>query len=125
MASYSVLNKFCASSFLYPEMFGTSFDVDINKRRENYERGLKTGEECTKVWVSANGTWGGDTKNGGIITSYEGIGYHAYTADFWRGILNSGVPVYIFRFDENYRIRKYKLNREGGLFGPTAELLEV
>ena len=47
--------------------------------------------------ISENGVWGAQLKDGSHLSSYEVLGYHACTADLLRGLLDSGVPIRVYR----------------------------
>jgi len=59
----------------------------------NYDRGLKTGNEMKEVTIALNNVWGGRSKDGGHVSSYEKIGHHAGSVEFLDGVLASGYPV--------------------------------
>lgn len=47
--------------------------------------------------INANGTWGAEMTDGGILSTYETIGYHSGTAALLRAILDTGKPVIVYR----------------------------
>jgi len=100
MRPYSELNALAPTEFLNWEQFGTAFDAmesNVARQDDKYQKGLEVGQRSTYVFISGNGTWGARGRDGSQTTSYEGIGYHAGTAHFWRGVLDSGVPICIYR----------------------------
>ncbi len=99
---YKELNAMPPESFLNPSLFITDYDT-INPKRadEQYASGLETGRRCKAIIICANGTWSADTNDGGWITSYEGIGYHAHTASLLRGFIDSGTKIVVYRDDGN------------------------
>lgn len=99
MASYTDLNARPASDFLNPELFRTGFDTDADKREDRYQKELARCRDYTIFHIGANGTWSATTKDGGSVSSYEGIGYHAYTADLLRAVLDSDCPFIVHRDD--------------------------
>jgi hypothetical protein len=104
MKSYSVLNNLPAMAFLVPDDFRTDFDAlkcNLDKREEKYQKGLALGLASLYVSIACNSTWGASGKDGSSTHSYEGIGYHANTADFLRGIIDSGVPIVVYRGTES------------------------
>lgn len=104
---YATLNALPAEAFLDPSRFVTDFDARNQARDgygdKQYAEGLKVSREAREVFISANGTWGADLKPtlpgslGASLTSYEGIGYHANTADLLRGFLAGPAPIKVYR----------------------------
>lgn len=100
---YSQIEKLPAESYLNPELFRTEWDtLPANTGKgysdQQYQTGLLVGRESEYVTISARGTWGAVGKRGSVTTSYEGIGYHACTADLLRGFLDSGVSIIVYRY---------------------------
>ena len=96
---YDVLNAMPADAFLNPDNFRTGFDTPA-LASEQYEKGKKIGTEYKEVHISASSTWGANKPNT-ALSSYEGIGYHAGTADLLKGFLDSGVAIFVHRWDGN------------------------
>jgi len=97
---YSELEALAPEKYLDWEFFVTDFDaMPVNRARaqEAYEKGLETGRENEVVFVTGRGTWGAKRPDC-QTTSYEGIGYHANTAHFWHGVLDSGCRVEVYRY---------------------------
>lgn len=59
-------------------------------------RGLETGKGLKYATIALNGVWGGVSKSGGSVSSYEKIGYHAGTIDFLLGLFDSGCPIFVY-----------------------------
>lgn len=106
MKPYAILNRMPAEAFLNPDNFITGFDTkpisgSTATRKiyaENqYQKGRDIGKSAIEAGVSASGTWWAKTKEGAFISSHEGIGYHANTADLWRGFLDSECRIVIHR----------------------------
>jgi hypothetical protein len=100
MISYSILNAMEPGAFLNPVNFGMAI-VELEPAgyaKEQYEKGLKIGAESLSVSIACNSTWGARGKNGGVTSSYEGIGYHAATGWLLKGFIDSGVPIVVYRF---------------------------
>lgn len=105
---YATLNAMPAEAFLKPENFVTPYDA-ANQAREGYgdkqyAEGLRVSREAVCVFINASGTWGATTKarpgcGQGSLQAYEGIGYHANTADLLRGFLAGPAPVIVYRKD--------------------------
>ena len=74
--------------------FDNCFPVDSDA---NFARGVDVADEMESVTIAVNNVWGGTSKNGGSVTSYEKIGYHAGSIDFIKGVLSTGCPVKVFR----------------------------
>ncbi len=101
-----------AESFLDASTLRNSFDgfaSNVARADQRYRDGLKVGAEANEVHVSINDVWGADCKNGGALSSYERLGYHAGTADFWRGVLDSGCAICVYRVDGNNKIVGHNL----------------
>lgn len=76
----------------------------------DFDRGVKVGNEATKVTIALNNTWGAKLKNGGSATSYEKIGYHAGSVDFLDGVLSTGVPVVQF-IEVDGKLASYEIKK--------------
>lgn len=101
MQTYQQLNSRPASDFLNPDNFVTTYDkLNDAYRITQYEKGLAARKEYKSIFIGANGTWGAHTHTGGLVTSYEGIGYHANTADLLRGFLDSDIKIVVYRNSE-------------------------
>jgi hypothetical protein len=96
---YQTLNALSPEEFLTPEKFQTEYDRTPAGREAAYKEGLRISGLATEVYVNYMGTWGAHLATGGLLSSYEGIGYHAYTADLLRGFLDGPAPVAIYRYD--------------------------
>lgn len=96
---YAHLRALPPAAYLRPENFITEWpaDKDPAKCERRYQEGLALGPRVRCFNVCANGTWSADMLDGGYMSSYEGIGYHACSAAFLRGILDSGAAVRIYR----------------------------
>jgi len=101
---YSLLTGLSPECFKHPRMFITAFDTP-ERDAVQYKKGLETGKNSEYVTIARNGTWTARTNNGGVVTSYEGIGYHASTAALLRGFLDSGTEVYVSRENGETRIQ--------------------
>lgn len=95
------------TDYLNADNFATPFDAQhIGKYdKEQYETGLKYGRDSHYVFISYNGTWGASMKDGGQLTTYEKIGYHACTKDLWKGILDSGTPIRVYHDGSMHVVR--------------------
>lgn len=82
--------------------YRSPFDPENKIRKKRYEEGLQTAEEYEYVTIAINGVWGGRKKDGASVGSYEKLGFHACTADFLQGILESGVQVIDYRVKNGY-----------------------
>lgn len=98
---YSVLEKLPAEAYLNPENFYTDWDAMHSPARhaEKMQEGYNVGKSALTVSFDHRGVWGATLRNGGCVTSYEGIGYHALTSDFLAGILASKCRVVVYRRD--------------------------
>jgi hypothetical protein len=64
---------------------------------KQYQHGLDIGRNASSVHIAVNSTWSARMKDGASLSSYEGIGYHACTADLLRGFIDSGVRIVVHR----------------------------
>lgn len=70
----------------------------------HYERGQRTASECVYITISVNNVWGGRTKDGGALYSYEKIGYHSGSVEFLRGAYEAKAEIRVYR-TEDYKDR--------------------
>lgn len=68
-----------------------------DQANDAYSRGRADGPTFLEVTIAVNNVWGADCRDGGTLSSYERIGYHAGSVDFIRGVLDSGCPVRVYR----------------------------
>lgn len=97
---YKTIQALPAEAYLKPETFRTDWDsmpANVAEREERYRDGLKVSRDSERVVISARGTWSAALKNGGSLLSYEGIGYHANTEAFLRGLLDGPAPLFVVR----------------------------
>jgi len=94
----SLLNTLDPMCFRYPRMFQADHDTELGNQKQ-YERGLEVGRESEYVTICKDGTWSARSLEGVITTSYERIGYHSGTAALLQGFLDSGVEMYVDRYD--------------------------
>ena len=73
----------------------------------DFERGQKTGAEMSVVTIAINNVWGGRTKTGGHVSSYEKIGYHAGSVEFIQGVLDAGCKIVKYFVDPDNKIREH------------------
>lgn len=93
---YDTLNAMAPETFLKPENFVTTWDR-ADYGNEQFASGLKTSREAKTIYINASGTWGADMLSGAALSAYEGIGYHANTADLLRGFLAGPAPIVVYR----------------------------
>jgi len=114
--SYKELIQVPAADYLEPERFRTEWESMFpfeNRHREQYKYGLKVGSEADVVFIGYSSIWSAKLKSGVHLQSFEGIGYHAFTADLLRGFLDSGVKIVIHRLisspDGSNRMESFEL----------------
>jgi len=95
---YRELNVLPPAAFLEPADFATSYDHQPDYAARQHALGVLTSLQAVSVSISCSGTWGATLSNG-VVTSSEGIGYHAHTADLLRGFLDGPAPVIVHRWD--------------------------
>jgi hypothetical protein len=90
------MTHYTADDFRNPSNFRTEYDSAAGGA-EAYAKGRRIGAKAQEVTIAINDTWGATSDNGGHITSYQRIGYHADTAELLRGILDSGCKLAVYR----------------------------
>jgi len=85
-----------ATDYWYPHLFTTANDTNEYGEKQ-YQKGLDIGRKANLVSISIYGSWTAQMKDGGSMTSYEKIGYHANTAGLLQGFLESGVVIKVYR----------------------------
>ena len=98
-----------AQAFLDSRNFRTSWGNCALKATKRYHDGRKECEDYEEIYISINNTVSARLKNGGTMNGYERIGYHAYTDEYLRAILDSGCPVFVYRVASDGSIQKYDL----------------
>ena len=101
MANDTRLRTRPANAFLNPGDFRTPFDTVADKRESRYCDELKRCKDYAEFHIAINGTWSATTHDGGSVTSYERIGYHSYTADLLRAVLDSDCAFIVHRWEGN------------------------
>jgi hypothetical protein len=48
------------------------------------------------ITITGNNVWGGWSKSGGSVQSYEKIGYHTGSGTWLGGAVSAGCPVYCY-----------------------------
>ena len=101
--TYAELAELPAEAYLNPENFVTLYDGSDKHLKngygvEQYKKGLKIGQEFDYITLSYKGVWSAGNDDGrSHCRSYEGIGYHACTADLLRGFLDSPARLIVYR----------------------------
>lgn len=96
--TYEELEALEPEAYLNPGNFLTPWDaLDSSYSRQQYEKGMRIGQEASTVYIAINGTWSARMKDGSHISSYEGIGYHSGTSALLKGFLDSGCRVSVYR----------------------------
>lgn len=106
-SGYAELDALPAEAFRNPALFVTPFDTLPENRaagRANlqYQTGLEIGREWDTITIGAHTTWGAHMDAGmKHLSAYEGIGYHACTADLLRGFLDSPARLIVYRYTDH------------------------
>ena len=98
MASYTELNNRPASAFLDASAFRTGWDTDAERAKEAYRKASEEMKGYKAFHVGAGGVWCADCKDGSFLSSCEGIGYHAYTAELLQAALDADCEFYVYRY---------------------------
>ena len=99
--NYKELSALPSEAYLDPEKFRTATDSLPPSRytQEQHKKGLLTGLRAREITISCSSVWGATMLDGGILSSYEGIGYHSRTAELLQGFLDSGCRIVVYRHD--------------------------
>ncbi len=74
-------------------VFRTRMDIPNDEHaQEQYQTGLQIGKEYAKFHIAVNRVWSA-SKPGSCCFSSEKLGYHRATAEFFQGILDSGIEI--------------------------------
>lgn len=98
MRSYKELAAMPAQNYLNPALFVTCFDGPNNAawRARQYAKGLELATTYNEIHIAINSLWSAQKPNA-TMNAYEGIGYHAGTADLLRGFLAGTAKVIVHR----------------------------
>jgi hypothetical protein len=98
MRTIDQLSQMPATDFLDTTKLISDYDA-LNSQYgiEQYNKGLEIGHSATEVHISIRNVWSARMKNGGIMQSYETLGYHSGTAALMRGFIDSGVTIVVWR----------------------------
>jgi hypothetical protein len=103
-------STYIACDFLKPELFSTGFDVDAKRARKRYLDGCVECDDYSEIFICLNDTVCATLKVGnGQMNGYEKLGYHAYSGDYLRAILDSGCPVWVSRINDDGKITKTQI----------------
>ena len=80
------------------ELVGNTNGFADSSRPADFERGVETAGKMECITIAVNNVWGGRSKDGASVSSYEKIGYHAGSIDFIKGALSVGCPVRAYRW---------------------------
>ena len=106
-------SKFSATDFLTADNFDSSWPASADFAREQFEKGLAVGTDFDYVVVSIRDTWGAGMDDGcKSLSAYERLGYHAGTADLWRGVLASGTRIKVCRYADGNLVTTWIENGE-------------
>lgn len=102
MHTYEKLARLPADAYLNPDNFVDEvWDARSGRNAAQYSEGLSVGEDAEEITIAVNSVWGAKMLDGGVLTSYEGIGYHSCTAALLRGFLASPARVVVYRCTPN------------------------
>jgi len=118
MANSSDLNSRPASAFLNADAFRTGYDVDLVRSQNRYRDELSKCADYVDFHIGINGVWSATTKGGADVSSYERIGYHAYSADLLQAALDSDCAFIVHRVENgtivDYDLRELQADAAGG-----------
>jgi len=84
-------------SFRYGAEWGSDKKTAEAFYAKKYEEGKQQGANSCVVTIAVNDVWGATEWRGASVSSCEKIGYHAGSAAFLRGVLESGCVVVVVR----------------------------
>jgi hypothetical protein len=98
---YCQLEKLSAWEYLNPSSFITDFDglpshINRGYALKQHNKGIEIGKEYHKIHIDEHSLWSASSPNS-LCSSYEGIGYHACTADLLSGFLQSPAAIIVHR----------------------------
>lgn len=125
MATYSVLNKLPAEAFKNPANFKTEYPIenDMEYNKKQFQTGLDYSNQSHSVTISGNSVWSCSLKNGGMVSSYEGIGYHACTAALLAGFLAGTAELRIERYDDDFHMTTTIIKKQGEIIKTVYSIL--
>jgi hypothetical protein len=104
------MSDYTASDFLDPDKFRTGYDTCALRANERYHAACIAFEDYSDVFIGVNDTVSANLKGGnGHMTGYERLGYHAYSCELLRAILDSGCPVTVYRIGSDGSIEKTQI----------------
>lgn len=97
---YKFLESLAPNAYLNADNFKTAMDhlPAAGYAEKQYAHGLEIGQNAHEIHISISSVWSASMKNGGALSSSEGIGYHSCTADLLRGFLDSKAPIHVHRY---------------------------
>ena len=113
---YTELRALPPEAYLDWQAFATPNDglPAAGYAEKQYATGLEYGKRALAndgyIFISCNGTWGIKTCLS-TTTTFEGIGYHSCTADLWRGVLDSGCKIIVYRWLDGQPITETVITR--------------
>ena len=103
-------SNYSASDFLDPNKFRTGLDACEKCAHRRCLDGCVECDDYVEIFIALNDTVSATLKVGnGYMSGYEKLGYHAYSSEYLRAILDSGCPVWVYRVDSEGHIQKHQL----------------
>lgn len=104
------MSDFTASDFSDPDKFRTGYDTCALRANKRYHDAVVECRDYSEIFIAVNDTVSATLKVGnGHMNGYERLGYHAYSVEYLRAILDSGCPVWVYRVNSDGRIQKHQL----------------
>ncbi len=102
-------SDYAASDFSDPDKFRTGYDTCSKCARRRYLEAREQCDDYSEIHIAIDDTVSAKLKDGnGHAATYERLGYHAYTSEFLRAILDSGCPVWVHRLVDG-KLEEYQL----------------
>ncbi len=106
-------SDYSVSDFRDPDKFRTGHDVCSKCARQRYLDACKQCDTYSEIHIATNDVVTAKLKSGnGYVHTYERLGYHAYTSEFLRAILDSGCLVWVYRDGSDGVIEFHQLCKE-------------
>jgi len=112
-------SDYSVSDFRDPDKFRTGYDTCHKCGLRRYLDARAQCDDYSEIHIGINDTVSAGLKNGGHSSTYEKLGYHAYSSEFLRAILDSGCRVIVHRVDSDGKLVKHVLveGDQGGQLG--------
>lgn len=103
-------SRYSVSDFLDPDKFRTGYDVCPKCARRRYLEARVECDDYSEIFITINDTVFAKLRvDNGRMNGYEKLGYHAYSCEYLRAILDSGCQVWVYRIGPDGHIKEHQL----------------